>query len=42
MKSAFDFGTVGKCPKVGYIVQFDESKCLKCGLCVKRCQFDVF
>lgn len=42
MRAAFDLDTVGKCPEVSYIVQFDESKCLKCGLCLKRCQFGVF
>ncbi|WP_196599882.1 4Fe-4S binding protein [Pectinatus frisingensis] len=29
-------------PKSPYVVQFDKTVCINCGLCVKRCKLDVF
>lgn len=35
-------GSVGVWPATDYIVSMDSSACVGCGLCVKRCHFDVF
>ncbi|EKQ57487.1 MULTISPECIES: 4Fe-4S binding protein [unclassified Clostridium] len=29
-------------PKTNQIIEFDSEKCIKCGICIKRCHFDVF
>ena len=35
-------GSVGTWPATGYIVEMDGSRCIACGLCIKRCHFDIF
>lgn len=35
-------GSVGVWPATDYIVEMDDSVCVACGLCVKRCHFNVF
>ncbi|PAB56219.1 hypothetical protein CCE28_21085 [Anaeromicrobium sediminis] len=32
----------GKWPMVNYIIHMDREKCINCGICVKRCQLNVF
>lgn len=34
--------SVGFWPASAYIVEIDRDKCIACGLCTKRCHFDVF
>lgn len=34
--------SLGIWPKASYIIDFDSSKCIQCGRCVKRCSFEVF
>lgn len=34
--------SLGIWPKASYIINFDRSKCIQCGKCVKRCSFEVF
>jgi Pyruvate/2-oxoacid:ferredoxin oxidoreductase delta subunit len=34
--------SLGIWPKTSYIINFDRSKCIQCGKCVKRCSFEVF
>ncbi len=35
-------GLKGIWPQQSKIINFDESKCIKCGKCIKRCHFGVF
>jgi len=34
--------SIGFWPKTNQIIDFDPEKCIKCGACIKRCQFNVF
>ena len=42
MRGSFALGVVGTYPNILYRVTFDESRCIGCGVCLSRCQFDVF
>lgn len=42
MLASLQLDLVHQWPVTDYVIDFDESKCLKCGLCTKRCQFGVF
>lgn len=35
-------GSSGFWPKTKLIIEFDAEKCISCGACIKRCNFDVF
>ncbi|MCI5863935.1 MAG: 4Fe-4S binding protein [Cloacibacillus porcorum] len=41
-RASMDLGLKGKWPLVSYVVEMDRERCVNCGLCVKRCHFDVF
>lgn len=34
--------SIGVWPPSKYVIEFDESKCIGCGKCAKRCHFGVF
>lgn len=29
-------------PKTNQVIEFDSERCIKCGICIKKCHFDVF
>lgn len=34
--------SIGIWPKTTHIIEFDDSKCIACGNCVRKCHFEVF
>lgn len=42
LRLAQEKGTKGVFPLIRFVAQHDESKCLHCGACVKRCNFGAF
>lgn len=42
INASLELGHKGKWPKVNYVVKYDESKCIHCKKCEKRCHFKVF
>lgn len=42
LRASKALGLGGKWPLVSYIAVMDKDKCINCGICVKRCQLDVF
>ena len=42
VRAALEFNSKGKFPIVEYKALYDETTCIHCGRCVKRCYFGVF
>lgn len=42
IRASMDMGLKGQWPEVNYVVEINKEKCVGCGKCVKRCQFNVF
>ena len=41
-RAAEILGSKGKWPKTEYLIDWDEEKCVHCGICVKVCNFSAF
>lgn len=42
MRASKELGLEKVWPKINYVISIDKDKCVGCGLCVKKCQKDVF
>lgn len=42
MRASMELGIKGQWPKVLYRVVLEKSRCINCGLCVRRCGYGVF
>ncbi|MFL0194982.1 4Fe-4S binding protein [Clostridium sp. WILCCON 0269] len=42
LRTSEALGLKGKWPKASYIVSIDKDQCINCGICIKRCQLNVF
>lgn len=41
-RAALKLGTKGRYPRVLYVAELAQDKCVSCGICVKRCHFQAF